>query len=95
MNDLIREEFGKLLIATGNKVLANNCEMNEEQAIQMMALISHEPVSKEVASTELNMSRTKFNNLVDEGKLPKGRKRRGWKELVWYKDEIFAAIRKN
>lgn len=94
MNEQVRVEFGNLLIETGKKIKAGNCEVNDEQAVSMMALIAHEPISKEVASEELNMSRTKFNNMVDEGRLPKGRKRRGWKELVWYKDEILAALRK-
>jgi hypothetical protein len=31
---------------------------------------------------------------VREGKIPKGRKRKGFKELVWYKDELDTAIRK-
>jgi len=29
---------------------------------------------------------------MDEGKIPKGRKRRGWKELRWYKDELLKAV---
>ena len=40
------------------------------------------------ASIALNMSRSKFDTLVKEGKLPKGRKEGGFKELKWYVDEL-------
>jgi hypothetical protein len=45
-------------------------------------------LSKEDASKYLNISYSKFCKLVDAGKLPKGRKRTGWKELCWYADEL-------
>ena len=34
------------------------------------------------------MSRSKFDDLVKHEILPKGKKVRGFKELVWYKDEL-------
>jgi predicted DNA-binding transcriptional regulator AlpA len=34
------------------------------------------------------MSTKNFDALVRKGVIPKGRKRIGFKELVWYKDEI-------
>ena len=49
-------------------------------------------MSKDVACSYLNISRSKFDSLVAEGKLPKGKKRRGFKELVFYKDEISDAL---
>jgi hypothetical protein len=45
-------------------------------------------MSRETASIYLNISYNKFGVYVEEGKLPKGRKRSGWKELAWYKDEL-------
>jgi predicted DNA-binding transcriptional regulator AlpA len=39
------------------------------------------------------MSRSKFDSLVKDGLLPKGKKRRGFKELVWYEDELNEYIR--
>lgn len=88
MIDVVRKHFVKILRETADKIDSGNSELNEEQAVQIMAIIAHEPISKEEASNLLNISRTKFNNLIDEGKMPKGRKRRGLKELIWYKDEI-------
>ena len=38
--------------------------------------------------TLLNMSRAKFDNMVRDGKLPKGKKVAGFKELIWYKRDL-------
>lgn len=45
-------------------------------------------ISKYQAYSYLNMSRATFDNLVREGKLPKGKKRQGFKELFWDKREL-------
>jgi hypothetical protein len=37
------------------------------------------------------MNPNKFNDYVAMKKVPKGRKRFGFKELVWYIDELFFA----
>ena len=78
----------KLLRETASKIEAGNCELSDSEAMDIMSVLSHEAMSKEQACSYLNMSRSKFDVLVSEGKLPKGRKSRGFKELVFYKDEI-------
>lgn len=88
MNKTIIGMLSKLLRDTADKIDAGNCEIDEQQAMDIMATISHEPLSKDQACSYLNMSRSKFDELVREGKLPKGRKKRGYKELRWYKDEL-------
>lgn len=45
-------------------------------------------LSKYSACQYLNISRAKFDNLVKEGKLPKGKKIAGFKEKIWYKHEL-------
>ena len=86
--DIVRKTLSKLLRETADKLDADNSEINEEQAMQIMSIIGHEPISREEASNMLNVSRTKFNNMIDEGRVPKGRKRYGLKEKIWYRDEI-------
>lgn len=49
-------------------------------------------MSREEACDYVNMNANKFNDYVVLGKLPRGRKRRGFKELVWYQDELDDAI---
>jgi len=75
--------------------LANDrCEADDEQVSRIMAVIAHRPVSKEVACEEvLHWSRSKFDMLVAQGLIPKGRKVRGFTELRWYEDELLEAKR--
>ena len=51
-------------------------------------------MSKESAALYLNMSTSRFDTLVRDGYLPKGRKRIGFKEKVWYQDEIDEQLKK-
>ena len=82
----------KLLREIANKLDSGNSELSESEAMDMMALLTHHVMSKETACNYLNMSRSKFDDLVRLNKLPKGRKRVGFKELVWYKDELSNCI---
>lgn len=88
MNTLIREKLADSLIEIAGKLKANTSEIDEEQAIKLMKVVAHQPLSKEQAALHLNMSTSKFDTLVREGWMPKGRKKLGWKEKVWYEDEI-------
>jgi len=73
-----------------NKIKAGNCELTEEESLDILRIIAHEPLSKDQASSYLNMGKSKFDELVRAGIIPKGRKVRGFKELRWYKDELMA-----
>ena len=84
----LKKLLTKLLIDTANKINAGTCELSEEEATQMLEVLSHIALSKEQACIYLNMSRSRFDDLVRQGKLPKGKKRVGFKELFWYKDEL-------
>ena len=88
MNTLVRETLANTLIELAGKLKAGTSEVSEEQAIEIVKLVAHRPLSKEEAAIHLNMSTKKFDILVKEGYFPKGRKRIGWKELAWYEDEI-------
>ena len=70
------------------RVESDSCEFSDAEAMDLLKLIAHEPLSKEQACDFLNLSRSRFDGLIAEGKLPKGRKRKGWKELCWYRDEL-------
>ena len=84
----LKKLLTKLLRDTANKIDAGTCELSEEEATQMLEVLSHIALSKEQACIYLNMSRSRFDDLVRQGKLPKGKKRTGFKELFWYKDEL-------
>lgn len=70
------------------KFRADNSNVTEEQAIDILRVVAHEEVSKEESCDFLNLRRSRFDDLVRERKIPKGRKEKGWKELRWYKDEL-------
>lgn len=93
MNNFLKRAVTKLLRETADKIDSGNCELNEEQAMDIMSVLGHEVLSKDEACSYLNLSRSRFDDLVREGKIPKGRKRRGFKELYFYKDELDKVIR--
>lgn len=83
-----------MLREAADKIDAGTCELSESEAMDIMSVLSHQAMSKEDACIYLNLSRSRFDDLVREGKIPKGRKRRGFKELVFYKDELDSCIRR-
>ena len=83
----------KQLREAANKIEANNCELTEDEAMDILRVIADEALSKDQACSYLNLSRSRFDELVKQGKLPKGRKRRGFKELVWRKSELVLKLR--
>ena len=91
-------EFRQLVVKSlrevADKMEVNTSDITESQAMDILRSLTHEAMSREQAWTYLNLSRSRFDTLVNEGKLPKGRKQSGFKELTWYKDELDAAIRK-
>lgn len=78
----------KYLREVADKIDGGSCELSETEAMNILKVIAHEPLSKEQACRFLNISRSRFDDLVREGKLPRGRKRVGLKELSWWKDEL-------
>ena len=88
MSNFLKRIVTKLLRETADKIDSGNCELDEEQAMDIMSVLGHEVLSKDEACSYLNISRSRFDDLVREGKLPRGRKRIGFKELIFYKDEL-------
>ena len=93
--DVIKKTVSKMLRQIADKIDGGNCEIDEEQALHIMSTIAHEPMSKDTACSYLNISRSKFDSLVAEGKLPEGKKRRGFKEKIWFKDELSNILNKS
>lgn len=95
MKNIIAKWVSKTLREIADKIDSDTCELTEEQAMHIMSSIGHEAMSKDSACSYLNISRSKFDSLVVDGKLPKGKKRRGFKELVWFKDELSDVLNKS
>ena len=84
----IKRMIAKLLRETADKIDAGTCELSEQEAMDIMSVVAHNALSKEEACLFLNLRRSRFDDLVREGRIPRGRKRRGFKELIWYEDEL-------
>ena len=78
----------KYLRDLADKMDAGTTDITESQAVDILRVVAHEVMSKEQACTYMNLSRSRFDDLVREKKIPKGQKRTGFKELIWYRDEL-------
>ena len=82
----------KLLREAADKLDAGTSELSPSEAMDIADALCHRVLSKEMACKHLNLSRSRFDDLVRSRKLPKGRKRVGFKELVWFEDELNACV---
>lgn len=83
----------ELLLKIVDDIDTGNSNLSDEESIEVIKSLrkytrKDTPLSKYQAYTYLNMSRAKFDNMVREGKLPKGKKVAGFKELIWYKRDL-------
>jgi predicted DNA-binding transcriptional regulator AlpA len=83
----------RILRDVADRLDAGNSELSESEAMTIMGILCHEVMSKATACNYLNLSRSRFDDLVRANKLPKGKKRVGFKELVWHKDELDACVK--
>ena len=78
---------------------SGNSYADEEELIQIADVLRRVlrkdiPMSKYQAYTYLNISRATFDNYVREGKIPRGKKVAGFKELRWYKKDLIKLKKK-
>lgn len=83
----------RLLLKIVDDIDAGNSEMSEKELYEVTDLLKRynfrdKYISKYQAFTYLNIRRAKFDNLVREGVLPRGKKIEGFKELQWSLKEI-------
>ena len=83
----------KQLLRIVDDIDAGNSEMSEKELYEVTDLLKRynfrdKYISKYQAYTYLNIRRAKFDNLVREGVLPRGKKVEGFKELQWSLKEI-------
>lgn len=84
----LKRIVAKYLREIADKIDAGTCELSEQEAIEIMGAVAHRVLSKDQACQLLNLHRSRFDDLVRAGKIPRGRKRKGFKELIWYEDEL-------
>lgn len=92
MREGLRNLLGDELIRIGNDIKLNRCPMTDEQGLDILDIVRHKPMNKTQAYEYIGLARSRFDDLVRDGILPKGRKDKGGK-LYWYQDELDKAIR--
>lgn len=87
MNTLAKR-LSKELRLLAERIDNGTSELTDEESMDLLSAITHKSMSKDQAYSYLNMSRSLFDSLVRSGKMPEGRKVRGYKELRRYQDEL-------
>ena len=72
-------------IDSGN---SNICQEEQEEIIKMLQKINSKELSKVESAEYIGVSRATFDNYINKGLIPKGRKRQGFKELSWNKSDL-------
>ena len=89
----------KLLLQILENIDKGNSNISEKESLEIIKLLKSytdrtQKLSKYQSYQYLNISRASFDNLVKDGKLPKGKKEAGFKELFWEKKELDKYITK-
>lgn len=92
---LISKLFSKTLREIADKLDEGASEIPKEKMEEYLDLLSREKMSKDQAYNFLRISRATFDNYVRNGYIPKGEKIKGFKELVWYKDDLIKFQKNN
>lgn len=82
-----------LLMEFHERIQSGRCLTNKQQNSMMLRFLHEiankdEPISKAQACGYVRVSRATFDRLVACGKLPKGKKIKGFTELVWYEKDL-------
>ena len=70
---------------------SGNSNITEEQQKELLSLLlqfNQKEYSKIEAADYIGVSRATFDNYINKGLIPKGKKRAGFKELFWYKKDL-------
>lgn len=83
----------KHLLRIVDDIDTGNTNIDENEQVELVEFLKkfnsrEKMLSKYQAYTYLNLRRAQFDNLVREGKIPKGIKEAGFKELMWKLSDI-------
>ena len=89
-----------LLLKIVDDIDAGNSNLTESEAVELVDTLKRltdreKRLSKYEACNYLNVSRATFDNYVREGRLPRGTKEAGFKELSWSRKELDEFITNN
>ena len=79
-------------IDSGN---SNIPEKEQEELIDLIQKINSKDMSKTESADYIGVSKPTFDNYIRKGLIPKGKKRRGFNELCWFKADLNKYLSKN
>lgn len=87
MLNLIRKELQQIIenIDSGN---SNISEQEQIELFNCLQKLNSKELSKTESAKYIGVSKSTFDNYINKGLLPKGVKRQGWNELIWYKSDL-------
>lgn len=87
MLNLIRKELQQIIenIDSGN---SNISEQEQIELFNYLQKLNSKELSKTESAKYIGVSKSTFDNYINKGLLPKGVKRQGWNELIWYKSDL-------
>lgn len=76
-----------------DRIDAGNSNLSAEECVEVLDILKKytdkdKHLSKYQACKYLNMSRATFDRYIREGKIPKGKKEIGFKEIFWKESEL-------
>lgn len=85
---MLEEKVKETLLNIVDRIDAGTSTFDNDEAIELVKLANkltntERKLSKYQACKYLHISRATFDNWVREGKLPKGKKEQGFRELFW------------
>lgn len=94
--DVIKEQLYRII----NDIDAGNSNLTKEEALSAMKILQKfsrkdKPMRKVESYKYLEISRSKFDSLIIDNLLPRGKKQVGFKELFWFKKDLDKYIRNN
>lgn len=78
-----------------DRIESGECELTAADAMAALTFLGREAISREEAADLSGEALSTFAEKVKRGQLPQPKKRRGFKEKIWYKGELLAAIFRN
>ena len=87
MLKIIRNLFQQIIndIDSGNSNISEN---DQQKIINFIKDITSKELNKLEAAEYIGKSRATFDNYIDKGLIPKGRKRAGSNQLSWLKSDL-------
>ena len=74
-----------------NDIDSGNSNISQNDQYEVLSLIqkfTSKELSKLEAADYIGVSRATFDNYIRDGRIPRGRKRTGFKELSWNKSDL-------